>query len=176
MSGPEERPAPADPASVGRVVKPHGLDGELVIEAADPSSSQFEPGTALWLSGRWRTVSKSRQAGARWVIGLEGVADRDAAEALRGEELAVEAETLPKLERDRYYVHDLVGCGVEDAEGRYLGVVVGIAPGPHDRLEVESGEGRMQVPMVQAWLREVDLDKRRIVIDPPAGLAAATRA
>ena len=170
------RPAPADPASVGHVVKPHGLNGELVIEPADSLSSQFEPGMSLWFQGRWREIQKSRAAGGRWVVAVEGVADRDAAEALRGVELTVEAEALPDLDGDRYYVHDLVGCALEDPDGTYLGEVVAITPGPRDWLEVENDGERSLMPMVQDWLKEVNLEERRIVIDPPAGLSEMTRA
>jgi len=129
----------------------------------------------LWLQGRWREVLKSRAAGGRWVIAVDGVGDRDAAEALRGAELSIDAEALPDLEGDRYYVHDLVGCGVEDTDGEYIGEVVAIRPGPRDWLEVEHDGARSLVPMVQEWLREVNLEDRRIVIDPPAGLSDATR-
>jgi len=169
------RPAPADPAVVGHVVKPHGLKGEFVIEPADFSSLQFAPGSSLWFQRCWREVLKSRTSGGRWVIAVEGVADRDAAEALRGTELTVEAEALPDLEGARYYVHDLVGCGLENTDGEYLGEVVAIAPGARDWLEVEHDGERSLVPMVREWLTEVNLEERRIVIDPPAGLAEATR-
>ncbi len=149
----------------------------LAMVRADPMSLQFEADVSLWFStGCWRRVLKSRIAGGRWVIAVEGVADRDAAEAVRGAELSVDAEMLPELEGDRYYVHDLVGCGLEDAEGKYLGEVVAITPGPRDWLEVENNGERSLVPMVQEWLKEVNLEERRIVIDPPAGLADATRA
>ncbi len=109
-------------------------------------------------------------------MGLGGVGDRDAAEALRAEEIAVEAAELPELANGRYYIHDLVGCRVEDLAGADLGEIVGVVPGPQDWLEIEQEGERSLVPMVQPLLKEVDLEARRVVIDPPPGLAQVTKA
>ena len=176
MAGVADRPAPSDPAVVGRVVRPHGLAGEVVVAPADSGSVQFEPGTRLWLAGRWREVVKSRVHNGRWVVRLGGVGDRDAAEALRGEEIVVEAADLPELASGRYYIHDLVGCRVEDPAGADLGEIVGVVAGPQDWLEIEQDGERSLVPMVEPLLKEVDLEARRVVIDPPAGLAEVTKA
>jgi 16S rRNA processing protein RimM len=176
VSGASERGAPADPAIVGRVVRPHGLAGEVVVEPVDSSPVSLEPGSIFWLDDRWISVTRSRVANrGRWVIALEGVADRDAAEELRGAELVVETDELPELESGHYYIHDLVGCRVEDTAGDDLGEVVAVVPGPRDWLEIERDGQRSLVPMAKALLKEVDLQERRIVIDPPSGLAEATR-
>lgn len=176
MSAASERGAPLDPAVVGRVVRPHGLAGEVVVVPVDPSPVSFEEGSVFWLDGRWLSVTRARVDNkGRWVIGLEGIADRDAAEEIRGTELLVEADELPELETGHYYIHDLVGCRVEDTAGGDLGEVVAVVPGLQDRLEIERQGHRSLVPMAKALLKEVDLQGRRIVIDPPPGLAEATR-
>ena len=176
MSDASEGGAPSDPAVVGRIVRPHGLAGEVVVAPVDPSPVSFEPGSAYWLGGRRLLVTRARVDNkGRWVIAFEGVADRDAAEEIRGTELVVETDELPELETDHYYIHDLVGCRVEDTVGDDLGEVVGVRSGPQDRLEIERQGHRSLVPMARALLREVDLQGRRIVIDPPPGLAEATK-
>ena len=175
MSDGSERGAPSDPAVVGRIVRPHGLAGEVVVAPVDPSPVSFEPGSIFWLEGRWLPVTRARVDNkGRWVIALEGIADRDAADEIRGTELVVEADELPELETDHYYIYDLVGCRVEDTAGSELGEVVAVVPGPQDRLEIERHGQRSLVPMARALLKEVDLQGRRIVIDPPPGLAEAT--
>ena len=177
MGGASERGAPSDPAVVGRVVRPHGLAGEVVVVPMDPSTASFEPGNTFWVINRWVPVTRSRVDNkGRWVVALAGTADREAAEALRGTELVVEADELPELESDRYYIHDLVGCRVEDRAGEHLGEVVAVVPGPRDWLEIEHHGHRSLVPMAKALLQEVDLEERRIVIDAPPGLAEATKA
>lgn len=168
--------APSDPAVVGRIVRPHGLAGELVVEPADVRVATCEPGARIWIADGWRRVSRCRLDNkGRWVIALEGVADRDAAEALRGSDLIIEAGELPELAADSYYVHDLVGCQVEDEHGAALGEVVAVIRGPQDLLEIERGGRRSLVPMARDLLKEIDVRQRRIVIDVPAGLDEATR-
>ena len=170
------RGAPADPAVVGRVVRPHGLAGDVVVEPVDPSSAACAEGSEAWLAGSWRRVLARRPDNkGRWIVRLHDVADADAAESLRGAELMIEATELPRLEAGRYYVHELVGCSVRDTGGRRIGEVVAVVPGPQDWLEVEHAGGRSLVPMVRALLKKVDLGERCIVIDPPAGLVEATR-
>jgi len=151
------------------------LAGEVVVAPVDSSPVSFEPGSIFWMGGRWLPVTRGRVVNkGRWVIALEGITDRDAAEEIRGTELVVEADELPELEAGHYYIHDLVGCRVEDTAGDDLGEVVAVVPGPQDRLEIERDGHRSLVPMVRALLKEVDLQGRRIVIDPPPGLAEAT--
>lgn len=166
---------PSDPAVVGRVLRPHGLRGEVVVAPLDASSTTCEVGNATWLAGRWRRVGGLRRDNkGRWVVRFEGVDTHEAAEALRGAEMAVDAAELPQLDEGRYYIHDLVGCRVLDVEGTDLGEVVAVVPGPQDWLEVEHDGGRSLVPMVQALLKDVDVCAGRIVIDPPHGLVDAT--
>lgn len=177
MSNGSGRAGPTDPAVVGWAVRPHGLAGEVVVEPADVSSAVSALGTAIWIAGRWREILTLRVDNkGRWVMRLDGVHDREAAEALRGAELVIESEDLPALDEGRYYVHELVGCRVQDTHGGDLGEVVRVVSGPQDWLEIENDEGRSLVPMVRSMLKQVDVRGRCIVIDPPQGLVEATRA
>jgi 16S rRNA processing protein RimM len=97
------------------------------------------------------------------LVDLEGVTTREAAEALRGEEVALERAAVP-LGEGEYLVADLMGCQVVDREGRSLGEVTELfSNGAQDVIVV--GDGRM-FPLVDEWVWAVDLDARRIVIDP----------
>ena len=75
-----------------------------------------------------------------------------------------------------YYIHDLVGCRVENPTGVKLGEITAVVPGPQDWLEIAQDGERSLVPMVGALLKEVDVEARLVVIDPPAGLVEATKA
>ena len=175
MSDGSAREAPSEPARIGRVLRPHGLRGELVVQPEHLSPVPCREGSEVWLAGACHRVARCRiDSRGRWLIALEGVADRDAAEALRGAEVFSEAAELPELEQDNYYIHDLIGCRVHAAAGGELGEVVGVVRGPQDQLEVEREGRRALVPMARALLREVDLQERRIVIDAPPGLIEAT--
>ena len=116
------------------------------------------------------TVRESRPAGHRWVVGFVESASIDDAEALRGLELRVPAETLKPLGAGRYYVHDLVGCRVVTEQGADVGAVarVDFAGGP--LLAVETPRGEVWIPLAADICRRVDVDARVITIAPPAGL------
>ncbi len=166
--------SPADPVLVGRVIRPRGLRGEVVVEPLSDHPSRFEAGAELWLGGSFLTVAKARPDKERWVLLFEGVTSRDEAEELRGGELVVDASSLPPLDDDRYYFHDLVGCRLEDSGGTCLGTVTGVVPGTPGWLEIDHDGKTALVPMVKAFLREVDLEGNRIVIDLPTGLLEAS--
>jgi 16S rRNA processing protein RimM len=122
-----------------------------------------------------RAIGSGRRGEAR--LALDGVDSREAAEALRGRLVLAPAGHLEPLSEGEYYQYELVGCRVEDGEGRTLGVVSGIwETGAPDVLVVvdESAAGREHlIPAAGEFLREVDLEARRIVIDVPPGLLDA---
>ena len=145
----------ADLVTVGRVGKPHGLEGAFVVENASEDPNRFAVGASLRVDGEPARVVESKRAGGRPVIRL----DR---EVPRGAELQVDRAELPPPEAGEYYVFQLVGLEVEEEGGRPLGKVVDIAPGPaNDVLELEGGLG---LPLVDACVREVDLAAGRILV------------
>jgi 16S rRNA processing protein RimM len=103
---------------------------------------------------------------------IEGVGDRDRAQALTGTRLYVERSALPAVEEEEtYYYADLIGLAAEDREGRSLGRVVAVHDfGAGDVLELDGGpEGRpLFLPFTRVAVPLVDLERGRIVVDPPA--------
>jgi 16S rRNA processing protein RimM len=148
----------SDWAVVGRVGRPHGLDGHFVVERASDDPARFAPGARVWV-GREpaEVVSAKRVGGGRLAVKL----DRDAA---RGSELEVPRVDLPPAAEDEYYVADLIGLDVVEAEGRQLGRVAGVYTGvANDALELDSG---ISLPLVEDCVLEVDLERRRIEVAP----------
>jgi 16S rRNA processing protein RimM len=147
--------------NVGRVGRPHGLDGSFFVEQASDDPERFAVGAALYVQEEpAKIVSSKRGSGGRPVIRL----DR---QVPRGAELAVPRETLPPTAEDEYYAFQLVGLEVDEEGGRPLGRVAQVAPGvANDVLELDSG---LALPLVEACVREVDLDRGRIVVS--AGFA-----
>jgi 16S rRNA processing protein RimM len=143
--------------TVGRVGKPHGLDGSFVVEDASETRELFSVGAQLFVGGEAAAVVASKQARGRPVIRL----DR---RVPRGAELAVPLEALAPTGEDEYYVFQLVGLCVEEEGGASLGSVLDVAPGvANDVLELDSG---LSLPMVEECILSVDLDARRIVVAP----------
>jgi 16S rRNA processing protein RimM len=146
-----------DRVSVGRVGKPHGIAGAFFVDDASDDPERFMVGASLHVAGEPAEIVESKRAGGRPVIRL----DR---EASRGAELEVDRDALPPPDPGEYYVFQLVGLGVERADGTRLGQVTGVEPGvANDVLELDSG---LLLPLVEACVREVDLQARRIVVEP----------
>jgi len=113
------------------------------------------------------------------LVKLAGVETMDQADALRGLVLGLRVRDLPPLADSEYYHHQLEGLDVLDAQGVVLGRVASVRDNPgHDLLVVvpsDGDSGAFMVPLVEAFVREVDLGRRRIVVDLPAGLAESQR-
>ena len=147
----------SDLVQVGRVGKPHGLDGGFFVEGASERKGVFTKGATLFAAGEPVTVVAARHGSrGRPVILLDRHVER-------GAELAVERETLPSLaDEDEFYVFQLVGLSVVEEGGRLLGRVREVLEYPgNDVLELDSGAS---LPLVEACVREVDLGNGRIVV------------
>ena len=143
------------PLAAGRVGRPHGLDGSFYVE--DPEHPLTE-GTEVVIGARRSSVARRAGSDARPLIRLEGVDDRGAAQALRGETVLVPGGR-EELGPDQWYDDDLIGCRIEG-----LGEVRAVLHGPScDLLEV--GDEEVLVPLVRDAVLDVDLDKREIAVD-----------
>jgi 16S rRNA processing protein RimM len=146
-----------DLVTVGRVGKPHGLDGSFVVEDASAEPARFAVDAELWVGGEAARVVAARRARGRPVIRL----DRPVA---RGTPLEVPTALLPPPEHDSYYVFQLVGLAVEEQGGRALGRVADVAAGvANDVLELDSG---LALPMHEDCISDVDLLAGKIVVAP----------
>jgi 16S rRNA processing protein RimM len=146
-----------DLVPVGRVGKPHGLDGSFFVEGASDAAERFAKGATLLAGGVPARVESSKQARGRPVIRLDRKVER-------GATLAVPRAELPPPEADAYYVFQLVGLRVEEEGGAELGRVADVHEYPaNDVLELDSG---LVLPLVEACVREVDLAGGRIVVAP----------
>ena len=150
--------APPAFVRIGRVGRPHGLDGAFVVEEASEDARRFEVGSTLLVAGeRAVVVSSRRVGGGRPAIKLDRAVERSA-------ELTVPRAELPPPESGSYYVADLVGLEVVETEGELLGVVADVLPGvANDVLELDTG---LLLPLVEDCVRDVDLEQRRVVVAP----------
>ena len=140
---------------IGRVGRPHGLDGSFVVERPSENERLFEPGTTLLAGGMPATVAGRKRSGGRLVIKLDPPAER-------GADLTVRRSELPEPEPDSYYAFQLEGIEVIEEGGRRLGLVQKVAPGvANDVLELDSG---ISLPMHEACIREIDLAAGTIVV------------
>jgi 16S rRNA processing protein RimM len=149
----------------GVVGRPHGLDGSFHV--AEPVATLLEMGTEVRLGGVQRTIVRLAGHDGRPIMRLEGCDDRDAADALRGQDLLVARTRAPDLEEDEWWATDLEGCAVRDGD-REVGVVARLLALPScEVLEVtRAGEAPdLLVPLVRDAVRDVDIDGRVIDVD-----------
>jgi 16S rRNA processing protein RimM len=143
---------------VGRVGRPHGLDGSFFVDGPSERGDVFAAGAVLYVGGDpVKVVASKRGSQGRPVIRLERRVDR-------GAELAVPRASLPVLAEDEYYAFQLVGLEVEVEGGGPVGRVSDVLEYPaNDVLELDSG---LSLPLVEACVRKVDIEHGRIVIAP----------
>lgn len=166
---------------VGRIVKAHGISGEVVVDVrTDDPHDRFAPGTALRARARDKSertyvVESMREHSGRLLVGLDGVASRDAADALRGSLFIVDTAELPAIDDpDEFYDHQLEGLRVRTLAGRDVGRIAEVlhtAAGELLAIRPAEGEGpEVLVPFVSAIVTSVSLTDGLVEIDPPDGL------
>jgi 16S rRNA processing protein RimM len=152
--------------------------GELSVEVLSDAPDRFAPGAELGVGDPDGTeplqpavVRAARLHLGRLLLVLEGVADRDAADRLRGAWLSIPAADARPLDPGEFWPHQLVGLAVVDRQGRERGRVADVVPGSaHDLLSVElPGGGSALVPVVAA-LVTVELEEGRVLVDAVPGL------
>lgn len=165
---------------VGRVIKAHGVTGEMAVEVrTDDPEVRFAPGVTLrgrpGRGGAERdfVIESVRAHSDRLLVRLEGVGDRNAADALRGTLFLVDSGSLPPIDDpDEFYDHQLEGMTVTTTEDHIVGTVAEVLhTAAGELLAVRNADGaEVLVPFVSAIVVSVSLADRAVVIDPPEGL------
>lgn len=167
--------------AIGTIARAHGVRGEVAVYVTtDEPEDRFVVGSALRTdpatAGPLRIETMrvhTSSGGDRLLIGFEGVADRDAAERLRGVKLLVEAKDIaPTGDPDTFHDFQLVGLGVHLGNGEKVGEIIRVTHGPGADMLVVARDGgrRSLVPFVTAIVPDVDLAAGRVTITPPEGL------
>jgi len=141
---------------IGRVGRPHGVDGAFVVEGASDDEERWRVGSTILVDEEPATIALTRRVGGgRLAIRL----DRD---ARRGASLAVRRSDLPPVAPDSYYAFQLAGLSVVEDGGRDLGRVVEVLPGTaNDNLQLSDGT---LVPLIEDAIASIDLDAGRVVV------------
>jgi 16S rRNA processing protein RimM len=157
---------------IGRIIAAVGLRGEVKVYPYSDNPQRFAPGAELLINGRSVRIEAARFVKNLPILRLDGVSDREGAEALRDCELSVSALSLAPLPDGEWYVRDLLGCNVHDEAGTRLGAIADVLQsGAQDLYEIAAPDGRrFLLPAVEAFVLHVDVRAKRVAVRLPEGL------
>ncbi|MCW9045864.1 MAG: ribosome maturation factor RimM [Alphaproteobacteria bacterium] len=160
---------------VGAISGPHGVRGQIKLIGFTANPKDITSyGTVSDETGNktFKVKVVGTAAKGRLIASIEGVDDRDKAEALKGTKLYVLRSALPEPEEDEYYHADLIGLTVQSMDGDDLGTIRTVLNhGAGDILEVELADGEAEmVPFTKASVPLVDIAAQRVLVDPPEGI------
>jgi 16S rRNA processing protein RimM len=166
--------------AIGRVVKPQGRKGEVLVQPFSDRPERFPSLQAVYVPGeggaaRAMEVVSCWPHKGRFVLKFRGVESIDEAEKFRGMDVRIGEQELPALPSGSYYHHQLKGLAVEDEAGSPVGIVQNILEtgGEAPVLTVRGTGAETLIPLAEAFIREVDLVRGRIVVVRPRYLEAA---
>ena len=161
-----------DIIKLGKITAPQGIKGEVRVYPYTDKPTRFSENEAVLLNGRRCRIEKARYMKNMAILKLEGIDDRNAAEAMRNRELLLPREELWQQPEDTYFVDDLVGCAVVSEDGAPVGTLKTIHSRPaQDLYEIERADGSsFLLPAVKEFVRHVDVTNRTITIHLIEGL------
>lgn len=166
--------AAREPVCVGAFAGAHGVRGAVRVKSFTARPEDVAAYGAVFDQAGNRSWTLHLVGASRGLLiaRVDGVEDREAAEALKGIRLHVPRAALPEPDEEEYYFVDLIGLAAELVDGSHLGRIIGVHELPAgDALEVQYPGGRsVLVPFTKAIVPEVDIKGGRVVIDPPEGL------
>jgi 16S rRNA processing protein RimM len=154
---------------IGGVARAHGIRGEVVIVTHDPDTDLYDFGT-LWIDGVLHKVIGARGTPKGWLVELEGILTRNDAELLRGQAVEVDREQLEMADGE-ILLADLVGCAVKKLDGTPWGTITEVqANAMQNILVIRDGDIERMLPMVDEFVKDIDLVASVVTIEPPDGL------
>jgi 16S rRNA processing protein RimM len=166
---------PSEPAflAIGRILRPHGVRGELRVEIHTDFPERFGVYRRVYVGPGYKPyqIEAHRPHGGRVLLKLREVADRTAAEELRGQWVYIAIEDAVPLAKGEVYLHDMLGLRVETVEGEQLGEVADIIETGANPVYVVRGlQGEILIPDIPDVIEEIDLPRGELIVRLIEGL------
>ena len=157
---------------IGKIVNAVGLKGEVKVYHYSDYKERFEELDQIWIDGRKVAIEGVRYMKDMVILKLDGVSDRNGAEALKEQEVFIDESMLRVLPEDTYYVKDQIGMEVTSQKEGRIGILTDVIQNSsQDLYEVTTAEGRkIFIPAVEEFVREIDCQNRKITVELIEGL------
>lgn len=150
---------------IGEVLKPQGVRGEIKIKPYVDDISDIKRVEKLYISGKEYKVIACRVDYSAAYLVLFGIADRDAAELLRGAKVEAMRSDFPEPDEGRYYIVDIIGCTVVSENGETLGEICDVISAHTDIFAINCADGEYLFPVADGVLKNVDIRNKRITVN-----------
>lgn len=169
------RPSSREPregyTAVGRVLRPHGLKGELRVSAFSPTARNLQRGRPISLASVRRIVERARFDRDAWIVKLQGLESRNDVEAFRGELVEAADNDVIRDDGESFFVHELIGLTVTADDGRELGRITEVIDtGANDVYVAGEGRNEVLIPAISEVIRSIDLAQRVMVVHLMGGM------
>lgn len=146
-------------------MKPQGIRGEIKVKALTDSADDLKAFKKLLIDGVEYSVLSVRAQGEFAFLGLKGIADRNAAELLRGKNIEVARSEVPELPEGRYYIVDLIGCSVFNERGDLIGEVTDVTPAKTDIYTLSKNGKEVVFAAADGVITDVDVGAKKITVN-----------
>ncbi|MDE7079945.1 MAG: ribosome maturation factor RimM [Clostridia bacterium] len=157
-----------DRITVGKIAKPQGVGGELKIAPLTDDVNRFKSLKSVFIDGKVYSVVKARISPNGVFLTLDGVSDRNAAEILRNKDIEVDRKDAVRLEKDRYFIVDLISSDVFVGEEKIGSLADVLQYGSADVYVISTKKGRAMIPAIKRILVDIDAENKKIVLDRQA--------
>ncbi len=154
-----------DTIVIGEVLKPQGVRGEIKVKPLLDDAADMRLFKKVYIAGKEYKVLSCRSDAQAAYLALSGVADRDAAELLRGKEIEALRADAPALEEGRYYIVDIIGCEVVADTGESLGQIADVLPAHTDIYVLKNGKKEGMFPAADGVISDVDTVNKKLTVN-----------
>ena len=151
--------------TIATVLKPQGIRGEIKVKTLTDSAEDLCNFARVFIDGAEYQVLAVRPAGDCAYLTLRGIADRNAAELLRGKEVVALREDAPELPEDTFYLVDVLGCEVVTEKGKSMGTIIDITPAKTDIYVVEGNGKRVTFVAAEGVIEDIDVQAKRVTVN-----------